>query len=110
MPDQDWAGAPGEPRPALPDGSMPTYGSYPLPGTPGGASARAAFGWGPEIGGDDEYPLGQTTVPRKGRIGLVVSLLVICSVMVVGLVVLVASRGDDSTNSAPVAAFGRSAS
>jgi hypothetical protein len=50
---------------ALPDGSIPFYGSYPLPGMPGGGPPLAAFGWGPEFGDDQEYPLGRRR-PSRG--------------------------------------------
>ncbi len=96
MPDQDWPETHEEPPPALPDGSMPSYGSRPLPGMPGGDPPLAAFGWGPEVGRDDEDPLGQGHPPRTGRIGLVVGLLVICSVALVFLIVIV-SRGATSS-------------
>lgn len=80
---------------------MPSYGSHPLPGMPGGDPPFAPFGWGPQPGGDEEYPVGHGEPPRKVRIGLVVALLVICSVVVAGLIAVVASRGNDSPNSAP---------
>jgi uncharacterized protein len=98
VPDQDWPEAREEPPPALPDGSMPSYGSHPLPGMPGGDPPLAAFGWGPELGGDDEDPLGQGIPPPGARTGLVVGLLVICGVVLVFLIV-VASRGNDSPSS-----------
>ena len=81
MPDQDSAG----PRPALPDGSMPTYGSHPLPGMPGGDAPFAPFGWGPDPAGDDEYVVDRDGPRRKVRPALIVSLLVTCSVVIVGL-------------------------
>jgi hypothetical protein len=80
---------------------MPSYGSHPLPGMPGGDPPFAPFGWGPQLGGDEEYPVGHGEPPRKVRIGLVVALLVICSVVVAGLIAVVANRGNDSPNSAP---------
>jgi hypothetical protein len=98
VPDQDWPEAHEEPPPALPDGSMPTYGSHPLPGMPGGDPPLAAFGWGPVLGDVNEDPLGQGQPPRGGRVGLVVSLLVICSVVLVFLIV-VATRDDNSPSS-----------
>ncbi|TCO14323.1 hypothetical protein EV652_12415 [Kribbella steppae] len=94
LPDHEWAGE----RPALPDGSMPAYGSYPLPGMPGGDPPPAAFGWGPELGGDEQYPLGhRKPAPR----GLVVALIVICGLVLAGLITVVAIRASDSSSSAP---------
>ncbi|HET6985613.1 MAG TPA: hypothetical protein VFI00_03320 [Kribbella sp.] len=94
LPDQNRVGA----TPALPDGSIPTYDSHPLPGMPGGDPPFAPFGWGPDIGGDEEYPLSHTKRRRKG---VVVGLLVLCSVLVAGLIAFAALRGDNSPNSAP---------
>jgi hypothetical protein len=37
------------PPPALPDGSMPTYGGHGLPGGPNGEPPLSPFGWGPSL-------------------------------------------------------------
>ncbi|MGY4765725.1 hypothetical protein ACXC9Q_02270 [Kribbella sp. CWNU-51] len=86
---------------ALPDGSIPFYGSYPLPGMPGGGPPLAAFGWGPELDDDREYSLGHGEPLRRG---LVIGLLVICSLVIAGMATVLATRRDDSPPAPPRAA------
>ena len=86
---------------ALPDGSIPFYGSYPLPGMPGGDPPLASFGWGPELDDDREYSLGHGEPPRRG---LVIGLLVICSLVIAGLATVLATRRGDSPPAPPTAA------
>ena len=38
------------PVPALPDGSMPTYGGHALPGSAAGGTPLSPFGWGRDMG------------------------------------------------------------
>lgn len=81
LPAEDWV----KPPPALPDGSMPSYDARPLPGMPGGDPPHASYGWGPEFGDDDEYPLGPGRPPLGGRRGVLVGLLVVGAVAVAAL-------------------------
>jgi hypothetical protein len=37
------------PPPALPDGSIPTYGGHGLPGSTNGEPPLSPFGWGPSL-------------------------------------------------------------
>jgi hypothetical protein len=37
------------PPPALPDGSIPTYGGHGLPGNANGEPPLSPFGWGPSL-------------------------------------------------------------
>ena len=76
MPGEDWAEPLHAPPPALPDGSMPSYDGHPLPGMPGGDPPPASYGWGPEFGDDEEYPLGHGRPPLGGRRGMLIGLLI----------------------------------
>lgn len=89
-----------EPWSALPDGSIPFYGSYPLPGMPGGDPPQATFGWGPELDDDLEYSLGHSKPPGRA---LIISLLVVCGVVIAAMATVLATRGNDSPP-APTAA------
>ncbi|MEU4191939.1 hypothetical protein AB0E69_08585 [Kribbella sp. NPDC026611] len=80
-----------QPPPALPDGSMPTYDRYPLPGTAGGGPPMSPFGWGPDPGsGRVAHTPRDTGPPAAGRLLLITALLFICSVTVAGLLTVIA--------------------
>ena len=49
MPDEEQAAPPDVHRPALPDGSIPTYGGHPLAEDP-----PPPLGWGPDLSRFDE--------------------------------------------------------
>ena len=78
---------------ALPDGSIPFYGSYPLPGMPGGGPPLAPFSWGPELPDDEEYPLGHRKPRRRA---LIIGLLVVCCLVVAGIATVLATRRNDA--------------
>ena len=99
MSNQEWSEPPG----ALPDGSIPLYGSYPLPGAPGGEPALPRVGWGPELGaGGDGFQFQHGgPQPKRRRTGLVVSLLLLGGAAVVVVIVALALREGDSPAVAP---------
>ncbi|ADB30133.1 protein of unknown function zinc metallopeptidase putative [Kribbella flavida DSM 17836] len=95
MSNQNWSEPPQAPPPGpLPDGSIPLYASYPLPGTPGGGPALPPVGWGPEFGGQHHFQHGGPA--RRRRSGLVRSLLLLGGVGVLVVVAALALRGEDN--------------
>ena len=108
MSDQEWSEPPGphEPPAALPDGSIPLYGNYPLPGAPGGGTAQPPVGWGPDFGGGSHFRRGGPQ-PRRRQTGLLFSLLLLGGVAVLVVTVALALRESDSSAAAPVAGAGR---
>jgi predicted metalloprotease len=80
---------------ALPDGSMPFYGSHPLPGMPEGGPPLPRLAWGPGFRDDQED---HRRAAKRGRIGLVAALLVLCGAA--GLMVIAAVRTDASAMAA----------
>lgn len=70
---------------------MPTYRSHPLPGMPGGEPPWPRFGWGPELG-DDEDPLGLAEPAQRGRGGVVIALLVACGAAVGAMIAVLATK------------------
>jgi predicted metalloprotease len=100
---QDWSEPPGaHPPPGpLPDGSIPLYASYPLPGTPGGGPARPEVGWGPEFGTGRDYHFRHGGPPRRRRTGLAVGLFVIGGLAVAVVIAALAFRGGDSQTAVP---------
>ena len=107
MSNQDWGEPPRPHQPPgpLPDGSIPLYGSYPLPGTPGGEPAPPPVGWGPDFGGKRQIQHGGPQ-PKRRRTGLVVSLLLLGGVAVAVVTAAVALRDDGFTTVAPVPGVG----
>lgn len=106
MSNHDWSEPPGQHPPPgpLPDGSIPLYGSYPLPGTPGGDPALPAVGWGPEFGGGRIKHGGPQT--RRRKTGLGISLLLLGGVAVAVVIAALALRDDGFTTVAPVPGAG----
>jgi len=104
---QDWGDPPGPHQPPgpLPDGSIPLYGSHPLPGTPGGEPAPPPVGWGPDFGGKRQIQHGGPQ-PKRRRTGLAVSLLLLGGVAVAVVIAAVALRDDSFTTVAPVPGVG----
>jgi hypothetical protein len=96
VPDEDRAELPHQPPPALPDGSLPVYPAHPLPGMPGGSPRLPDFGWGLEFADDGELVADHSEPSRRRRITLVASLLVICGAALAVLIVVIATRSDDS--------------
>jgi hypothetical protein len=82
----------GQPPPALPDGSMPTYDSHPLPGTAHGGPPSSPFGWGPDLDRFDH--LGGTGHGPPGAESplLVVALIILSGVAVSVLIAAIAVR------------------
>ncbi|TWD81584.1 hypothetical protein FB561_2700 [Kribbella amoyensis] len=103
MSNQDWSEPPGaHPPPGpLPDGSLPLYASYPLPGTPGGGPPRPAVGWGPDFGTGDDHHFRHGGPPRKRRTGLTAGLLVLGCVAAAVVIAALASRQHDAPIVAP---------
>ncbi len=102
MSDREWSEPPGPHSPpgALPDGSIPLYGSYPPPGAPGGEPTRPPVGWGPEFGGEHHFQKGGPQ-PRRRQTGVVASLLLLGGVAV--FVVVIAFALHDSNSPATAA-------
>jgi predicted metalloprotease len=101
---QDWSepSGPHQPPGPLPDGSMPLYGSYPLPGTPGGEPPLPQVGWGPEFGGGRQYHFQHGgPQPKRRSTGLVVGLLLLGGVAVLVVVAALALRDGNSATVAP---------
>jgi uncharacterized protein len=103
----DWSEPPGpHPPPGpLPDGSIPLYGSRPLPGMPGGEPALPRVGWGPEIGGEHTFQHGGPQ-PRRRSTGLAISLLLLGGIAVAVVIAALALREDSFTTVAPVPGAG----
>lgn len=106
MSNHDWSEPPGpHPPPGpLPDGSIPLYGSYPLPGAPGGDPALPEVGWGPEFGGGRIKHGGPRT--RRRKTGLRISLLLLGGVAMAVVIAALALRDDGFTTVAPVPGAG----
>jgi predicted metalloprotease len=104
----DWSEPPGpHPPPGpLPDGSIPLYGSYPLPGMPGGDPALPLVGWGPEIGGGPKHFQHGGPQPKRRRTGLAISLLLLGGVAVAVVIAALALRDDAVTTVAPAPGVG----
>jgi hypothetical protein len=105
---QDWSEPPGaHPPPGpLPDGSIPLYGSYPLPGTPGGGPPRPPVGWGPQFGTGRDFHFRPGGPPRRRRAGLVVGLLVLGCVTAAVLITVLAFRAGDAPTVTPAPSVG----
>lgn len=83
MPEEEQAAAPeSHPPPALPDGSIPTYGGHPVDPPP-------PFGWGPDLGRFDE--LGHPAARGESPL-LLVALIVLGGVAVSVLVAALSTR------------------
>ncbi len=99
MSDREWSdpAGPHSPPGALPDGSIPLYGSYPPAGAPGGEPALPRVGWGPEFGagrGDFHFQRGGPQ-PRRRRTGVLASLLLLAGVAAfVGVIAYVLHEAD----------------
>ncbi|MGW6199955.1 hypothetical protein ACWF0M_27690 [Kribbella sp. NPDC055110] len=80
MPDEDQAEL-RPPPPALPDGSMPTYGDHPLPGIADDESPLSGpFGWGPDLDRLDQFAhAGRRSPPAESPL-LIVALIIIAGV------------------------------
>ncbi|WP_327635495.1 hypothetical protein OHB24_36620 [Kribbella sp. NBC_00482] len=91
MSDEDQART-GQSRPALPDGSMPTYGSHPLPGTSHGEPPSSPFGWGPALERFDHLDGTGHGPPRAESPLLVVALIILSGVAVSVLIAAIAVR------------------
>ncbi|MET9271535.1 hypothetical protein [Kribbella sp. NPDC003557] len=86
MPDEEQAEL-RHPPPALPDGSMPTYGRHPLPGAAHGEQRWSGpFGWGPDLDRLDQ--VGDHGPPSDESPLLIVALIILGGV---ALSVLVAA-------------------
>ncbi|WBQ04548.1 neutral zinc metallopeptidase [Kribbella sp. CA-293567] len=107
MSDQQWSEPPGpQPPPAaLPDGSIPLYGNYPLPGAPGGGPAQPPVGWGPDLGGGRHFRHGGPQ-PRRRPTGLLFSLLLLGGVAALVVTVALALRESDSSATGPAPGAG----
>jgi predicted metalloprotease len=81
---------------ALPDGSMPLYGTHPLPGMPEGGPPLPPLGWGPDLREDTDLREEEVTHhgAAKRRIGFVAALLMLAGAA--GLIVTAAVRADAS--------------
>lgn len=81
------------PPPALPDGSIPTYGDHPLPGTADGESPLSApFGWGPDLDRFDQLDGTDHGSPRAESPLLIVALIILSGVAVSVLIAAIAVR------------------
>ena len=83
----------------MPDGSIPIYASYPLPGTPGGGPALPQVGWGPDFGTGGQIRHGGP--PRKRRTGLLAGLLLLGGVGVLVVITALTLRSSDAPTVAP---------
>ncbi|MEV8378671.1 neutral zinc metallopeptidase [Kribbella sp. NPDC056861] len=103
MSDQEWSEplGPQPPPAALPDGSIPLYGNYPLPG------AQPRVGWGPEIGGEGRHFRHGGPQPRRRQTGLLFSLLLLTGVAALVVTVALALREGDSSATPPAAGVGQ---
>ncbi|TCC07948.1 hypothetical protein [Kribbella soli] len=91
MPDEEQAGLQ-PPPPALPDGSMPTYGGHPLPGTADRESQSGSFGWGPHLDRFDQLDAADPGKPSAESTLLVVALIILGGVAVSVLVAALSVR------------------
>lgn len=89
MSDEDQASR-GQPPPALPDGSMPTYDKHPLRRAGDGPSSP--FGWGPDLDQFDQLGSTGHGPPRAESPLLVVALIVLSGVAVSVLIAALAVR------------------
>jgi hypothetical protein len=80
------------PPPALPDGSMPTYGAHPLPGAADGVPSSGSFGWGPELDRLDRLDRATHSPPSAESPLLVVALIILGGVAVSVLIAALAVR------------------
>jgi hypothetical protein len=76
----------GQPPPALPDGSMPTYGGHPLPGTGDGGPPSPPFGWGPDLDRFDQLD-GADHGPSGAESPLLIVALIILSGVAVSVLI-----------------------
>ncbi|GAA1594189.1 hypothetical protein GCM10009789_55330 [Kribbella sancticallisti] len=118
MSDQEWSEPPGPHPPpgALPDGSIPLYGSYPAPGAPGGEPAQPQVGWGPEFDGTSPDQSSQFHFkkggpqPRRRPTGVIAGLLLLSGVAVFVVIVALILRDGESSSTAAEPGAGQVAS
>lgn len=92
MPDEDQAEF-RHPPPALPDGSMPTYGDHPLPGTTNyGSPFSSPFGWGPDLDHFDQFAHDEHRPSSSESPLLIVALIIVCGVAVSVLIAALAAN------------------
>ncbi|TDW83792.1 MULTISPECIES: hypothetical protein [Kribbella] len=85
----------GQPPPALPDGSIPTYVGHPLPGTGDGGPLSPPFGWGPDLDRFDQLDSVDGAghePPRAESPLLIVALIILSGVAVSVLIAAIAVR------------------
>ncbi|RZT16686.1 hypothetical protein EV649_4219 [Kribbella sp. VKM Ac-2569] len=83
----------GQPPPALPDGSMPTYDGHPLPGTGDGGPPSPPFGWGPDLDRFDQLDgADHHGSPHAESPLLIVALIILSGVAVSVLIAALAVR------------------
>ncbi|WP_410791267.1 hypothetical protein [Kribbella sp. C-35] len=81
------------PPPALPDGSMPTYGDHPLPGTADDESPLSGpFGWGPDLDRLDQFARTEHHPSSAESPLLIVALIIVCGVVVSVLIAALAAN------------------
>jgi hypothetical protein len=81
-----------DPPPALPDGSMPTYGDHPLPGTGDAGPLSPPFGWGPDLNRFDQLDGADHGSPHAESPLLIVALIILSGVAVSVLIAAIAVR------------------
>jgi hypothetical protein len=84
-----------DPPPALPDGSMPTYGDHPLPGTGDAGPLSPPFGWGPDLDRFDQLDSvdrADHESPHAESPLLIVALIILSGVAVSVLIAAIAVR------------------
>ncbi len=92
MPDEDQAEF-RYPPPALPDGSMPTYGDHPLQGTAHDKSPLSGpFGWGPDVGHLDDFDRTEHRRSSSESPLLIVALIILGGVAVSVLIAALSVR------------------
>jgi hypothetical protein len=82
----------GQPPPALPDGSMPTYDGHPLPGARDGEPPSRPFGWGPDLDRFDQLDGADHGSPHAESPLLIVALIILSGVTVSVLIAALAVR------------------
>jgi len=92
VPDEDQAEF-RHPPPALPDGSIPTYGDHSLPGIADDESPLSGpFGWGPDLDRLDQFTDVEHHSARTESPLLIVALIIVCGVAVSVLIAALAAN------------------